>query len=406
MNDQIYDLARCQKQKRVFFGNRIQAAMFIRAGDFVMHVLIDGPPGAAPLVLLHSLGTNAHLWDAQAVELSKSFRVIRPDLRGHGLSSCTPGPYRVDLLAADLAAMLDALEIEQCHLGGISLGGLVAQAFAATWPQRTESLILVATAMAIPPAQTWTERAATVRAQGIQAIEETAIGRWVTDVAGPAAGFLRTMLLRTPAEGYAGAAEAIAAADLTPSTSQLQLPALVVVGDQDRATPVVAAQALHQAIAGSSLVILPGAAHIPMTEQPEALSAAMQNFLSPGVTDYFEAGMAVRRQVLGEAHLARAAAVITDLDRDFQAFITRTAWGSVWTRPGLDRRTRSLLTIAMMASLGHEEELKLHLRASRNTGCGQADITEVLLQVAVYAGIPAANSALRIAKEIFREIDP
>jgi len=110
--------------------------------------------------------------------------------------------------------------------------------------------------------------------------------------------------------------------------------------------------------------------------------------------------------VLGEAHVARAAAAVTDLDRAFQALITRAAWGGVWARPGLDRRTRSLLTIAMMAALGHEEELKLHLRASRNTGATEADIAEALLQVAVYGGVPAANSAFRTAKEIFREIDP
>ena len=114
--------------------------------------------------------------------------------------------------------------------------------------------------------------------------------------------------------------------------------------------------------------------------------------------------MAVRRAVLGEAHVARASTAVTEFDRAFQHFITRTAWGGVWTRPGLDRRTRSLLTIAMMAALGHHEELKLHLRASRNTGASEADIAEVLLQVAVYGGVPAANSAFRIAKETFREL--
>jgi 4-carboxymuconolactone decarboxylase len=113
--------------------------------------------------------------------------------------------------------------------------------------------------------------------------------------------------------------------------------------------------------------------------------------------------MVVRRQVLGEDHVARATEKITDLDRDFQAFITRTAWGGVWTRPGLDRRTRSLLTIAMMACLGHEEELKLHLRASKNTGATPADIAEALMQVAVYGGVPAANAAFRVAKESFGE---
>jgi 3-oxoadipate enol-lactonase / 4-carboxymuconolactone decarboxylase len=214
------------------------------------------------------------------------------------------------------------------------------------------------------------------------------------------------MLLRTPVEGYAASAEAIAAADLSASTGRLNHPTLIIVGAQDQSTPIASAQALNQAIAGSSLVVIENAAHIPLVEKPQEITSAMLNFLSPAITDYYESGLSVRKQVLGEAHVARAMQNITDLDRDFQAFITRTAWGSIWTRPGLDRRTRSLLTIAMMASLGHEEELKLHLRASKNTGATPADIAEVLMQVAVYAGVPAANSAFRTAKEIFREIYP
>lgn len=114
--------------------------------------------------------------------------------------------------------------------------------------------------------------------------------------------------------------------------------------------------------------------------------------------DRFATGMAIRRSVLGDAHVDRAEAGKTAFDEDFQRFIVEGAWGSVWSRPGLDRRTRSLLTIAMLASLGHHEELALHLRACRNTGASLADIKETLLQVAVYAGVPAANAAIRIAK--------
>jgi 3-oxoadipate enol-lactonase/4-carboxymuconolactone decarboxylase len=382
--------------------------MFIDVNGLTIHVLQDGPPGAAPLVLLHSLGTNAHIWDDQAAELSRSFRVIRPDLRGHGLTGCTPGPYSMALLADDLAGLLDALGVGRAHIGGISIGGLVAQAFAAAHPDRAEFLILADTALAIPPAQSWTDRAALVRAEGISAIADAVIARWVTPafLDAPATAGLRAMLLRTPAEGYAAAAEAIAAADFTESTAALNIPALVIVADQDQATPVSSAEALHLALAGSLLVVVEDAAHIPTVEKPAEITAAIVNFLKPEITDFYAAGMDVRKQVLGEAHVARATANITDLDRDFQAFITRTAWGGIWTRPGLDRRTRSLLTIAMMASLGHDEELKLHLRASKNTGATPADIAEVLMQVAVYGGVPAANSAFRTAKEIFKEIYP
>jgi 4-carboxymuconolactone decarboxylase len=111
-----------------------------------------------------------------------------------------------------------------------------------------------------------------------------------------------------------------------------------------------------------------------------------------------EQGMTVRREVLGTDHVASAQARATDLDADFQTFITETAWGSVWARPGLDRRTRSLVTIAILAALGRPEELALHLRASRNTGVGLDELKEMLLHVAAYAGIPAANAAFAIAK--------
>lgn len=117
----------------------------------------------------------------------------------------------------------------------------------------------------------------------------------------------------------------------------------------------------------------------------------------------YEAGMAVRRRVLGDAHVNRATQNTTDFDADFQELIARHAWGDIWTRPGLDLRTRSLITIAILATLGREEELKLHLRATRNTGASQDDVKELLMQVAVYAGVPAANSAVRIAKQVFEE---
>ncbi len=112
----------------------------------------------------------------------------------------------------------------------------------------------------------------------------------------------------------------------------------------------------------------------------------------------YEAGLRVRREMLGDEHVDRSLARATELDADFQRFVTEVAWGSVWSRPGMDRRTRSLITIAILAALGRDDELALHLRASRNAGVEPRDITEALLHVAAYAGIPAANTAFAIAK--------
>ena len=118
----------------------------------------------------------------------------------------------------------------------------------------------------------------------------------------------------------------------------------------------------------------------------------------------FDAGMKIRREVLGDAHVDRAEANKTAFDADFQRFITETAWGSTWTRGTLDRQTRHILTITILAALGKENELAMHIRATRNTGVTPEQIKEAFHQVAVYAGIPAANSAFAIAKKVYQEL--
>ncbi|MGQ0663169.1 MAG: 4-carboxymuconolactone decarboxylase [Pseudomonadota bacterium] len=123
------------------------------------------------------------------------------------------------------------------------------------------------------------------------------------------------------------------------------------------------------------------------------------------IPDLFERGIAVRTEVLGRAHVERARKSATPFNEDFQTFITQFAWGAVWSRAGLDRKTRSMLTIAMLAVLGHHEELKHHIRGARNTGVSQDEVKEILLQTAIYAGVPAANAAFRNAREVYDQMD-
>jgi 3-oxoadipate enol-lactonase/4-carboxymuconolactone decarboxylase len=384
--------------------------MFIQANGITVHVQVSGPERAPVLLLLHSLGTNLHVWDDQEAALAGRFRIVRPDLRGHGLTAVPPGPYTIDAMAHDVLAIMDALGIAAAHVGGLSIGGMVAQSLAAQAPDRVASLILCDTAMVIPPAEMWRDRAAIVRGKGLESLADAVMARWMTPGfcnQPPAAG-LRAMLLRTAPEGYAAAAEAIAAADLSLATNKLCVPTLVLVGERDEATPLASAEALRSAIDGARLEILPGAAHIPTVETPDAVSRAMASFLaslaSAASPDPYEAGLAIRKRVLGDAHVARATAGITELDRDFQRFITSTAWGGVWTRPHFDQRTRSIVTLALLAGLGHHEEFRLHVQATRNTGATLADLGELLMHVAVYAGVPAANSAIRAAKEVLEEM--
>lgn len=383
--------------------------MFIDLSGFVAHVQTDGPAGGAAVLLLHSLGTNLHVWDPQAAALARSgHRVIRPDLRGHGLSEAPAGSYTMDLLARDALGVMDSLGIRQAHVCGISIGGRVAMEMAALAPDRVRSLILCDTALEFPPPETWQQRIDAVARGGMAAVADAVMERWVLDQSLPSSRALRRMLLRTDPAGYAGCAAALRDTRGADVIGRVTCPTTVVVGDKDVSTPPAAAQAVRNAIPGSELVAIADAAHIPTFEREAAVTRALLAHMeravpTPGASAA-EAGSAVRRAVLGEDHVARSDAATTALDAPFRDFILEGVWGRVWTRPGLARRDRSLLCLAMLAALGHEDELRLHVRATRNTGVTEGEIAEVLLQVAAYAGVPAANSAIKVAKATLEEM--
>src|SRR5260221_11161682 len=202
--------------------------MFLKVGSLSFHVRVDGPADAPVLLLLHSLGTNLHVWDWQVDLLATRFRIVRADLRGHGKSDVPAGPYSVEQMAEDIVALLDAMEIETFHLAGLSIGGLIAQQIAHLYRSRVKSLTLCDTALAIPPAAGWQDRATLVRQRGIAAVVDAVISRWVTAsyLQAPATAALRQMLEATAPEGYAAACEAISSADLTPQSRTLRLPTL------------------------------------------------------------------------------------------------------------------------------------------------------------------------------------
>jgi 3-oxoadipate enol-lactonase/4-carboxymuconolactone decarboxylase len=343
--------------------------------------------------------------------------VLRYDMRGHGLTDCPAAMAAgstIAELAGDAEALLAALKIERVYFCGLSIGGMVGQQLAAQAPERVAALMLCDTASRIGPPSAWQDRIAAVRAGGLAAIADAVLARWFTprflaERREDAAGY-GNMLTRTPADGYIGCCAAIRDADLRAADAAIRCPTLVIVGDQDAATPPGLARELAAAIAGARLATIADAGHIPTVEQPDRLNQLLAEFLaevaSPGdESGLYERGMAVRTAVLGAAHVERSTRRATEFDRDFQAFITRHAWGEVWTRPGLTRKTRSMLTIAMLAALGHENELKLHIRATANTGVTPAEVKEILLQTAVYAGVPAANSAFQHARSVYEELD-
>jgi 3-oxoadipate enol-lactonase/4-carboxymuconolactone decarboxylase len=361
----------------------------------------DGPEGAPVLLMSNSLGTTVDMWQAQVPLLSQYFRVLRYEHRGHGGTASLPGPYTIDGLGNDVLELLDLLGIARVAMCGLSLGGMVAMWMAAHHPDRIDSVVLASTVPYLPPPESWSERAASVRASGTSALLETLLGRWFTpgfvDRHPEAVASVSAMLASAESEGYAGCCEAIGSMDLRPVLGRITAPTLVIVGAADPVTPPTAALELHDAIAGSALVVLPAAAHLANVEQPDRFTKLLVEHAAGTPA---ERGGRVRREVLGADHVGRSAAGATAIDAPFIDLITRYAWGEIWTRPGLDRPTRSCLTIAMLVALGRFDELELHLAAARRNGVTLAQITEVLLQAAVYCGVPAANSAFAVARRV------
>ena len=386
-------------------------AQTITVNGSMLHYQLDGPQHLPLLVFSNSLGTDLRIWDALLPLLAAHYRFLRYDKRGHGLSACPPAPYQLDEHINDLIGLLDALDVRQAVLCGLSVGGMIVQGVAARRPELVSQLILCDTAHKIGPAQGWDDRIKTIRTHGLEYIADAVMERWFaaefrtskpTDLA-----LWRNMLARTPVEGYVGTCAAIRDADLTESTAKLTQPTLCLVGDQDGATPPALVESTAALIPGSRFAVIKNAGHLPCIEQPAQLASLMLEFLTQHSlqANRFAQGMLVRRSVLGNAHVDRATANKTEFDEPFQTFITEGAWGSVWSRPGLSKRDRSLLTIVLMAALHHEEELAMHIRATRNTGASKQEVQEALLHLAVYAGLPFSNVAFRIAKEVYNELE-
>ncbi len=370
---------------------------FIDIDGAIFHVREEGPPGAPALLLLHSLGTTMEIFAPQVPALARQYRVIRMDLRGHGLSGATEGDYSMASLAADAIAVLDALGVARAHVAGVSIGGRLSLELAAAYPDRVLSIMPCDTSFISGPPERWITRMDGVRAGGMAAVQDAVMANWVIDPSLPSSRALLRMLLRTDPMGYLGCAAALRDATMP---GPITCPTTVVVGEADPSSPVAKSQEIAAGIPGAALVIIPNASHIPNFEAAEVVTATMLEHLAGLHAPGAEAGMAVRRAVLGNAHVDRSEANLTAIDAPFRDFILEGVWGRVWTRPGLSRHQRSLITLSMLAALGLDEEFKLHIRATANTGVTAAEISEALLHVASYAGVPRANHALKLVKEI------
>lgn len=243
----------------------------------------QGDPDAPPVLLAPSLGTTLALWDHLADSLDDAFRVIRFDTRGHGASPSPEGPCTVPELAADVLALADELEVERFAFVGISLGGAIGEVLALDHPERVSSLVLCCTGPRFGDPETWRERAARVRAEGMAWLDGPTRERWFTaafrDARPGVVDRTVRMLTETVPTGYAGCCDALAEFDVTDRLGEIRVPTRVVAGSEDPVSGPEVADVLVNGIPGADLVVLDGVAHMANLAAPGPFDAAVREHL-------------------------------------------------------------------------------------------------------------------------------
>jgi len=252
----------------------------VETRDGLIHATVEGGDDAPPLLLSNSLGVTLDMWQPQIAALSRNFRVIRYDSRGHGRSSVPPAPYSVECMALDALAVLDALDIDQAHFCGLSMGGMVGQWLGAHAPERVNRLVLANTACHYPDPSGFLTRIRTVQEGGMAAIADAVIASWLTADfrarEGATTAWVKAMLLASPLDGYIACCDMLTRLDQRQLVTQIRKPTLVVIGRHDAAFG--AGEFLAQAIPGAAQIVLE-AAHLSNVEQPQAFTQSLTGFL-------------------------------------------------------------------------------------------------------------------------------
>lgn len=250
--------------------------------DITLHWREDGDPNGAPLVFCNSLGTDLRVWDKILPLLPKGLRIIRYDKRGHGLSDCPPQPYSMGTLVRDAERLLDHLKVRDALWVGLSIGGLIGQGLAAKRPELIRAMVLSNTAAKIGTREMWQQRIDATLAGGVEALADAVMGRWFSKTfrATEELALWRNMLIRTPAQGYAGCSAAIAGSDFYTTTAALRIPVLGIAGTEDGSTPVDLVRETTDLVPGSRFEIIRGAGHIPCVEAPEVYARILTDFVT------------------------------------------------------------------------------------------------------------------------------
>ncbi len=254
-----------------------------RINGHLLHYADDGDPSGLPVVFAHALGTDLRVWNAALPHLPAGLRLIRYDLRGHGLSDAPQGDYYMGDLVGDAAGLIAHLGLDGVVFVGLSIGGVVGQGLAAERPDLVRALVLANTAAKIGTEAAWHERIAAVRAGGVEALADAVLARWFSrgfrsERADEVAAW-RHLLTRTPVDGYVGCCAAMADTDLRDSTATLRLPALAIAGSEDGSTPPDLVRETAESIDGARFALIHGAGHIPCVEAPEAFAGLITGFL-------------------------------------------------------------------------------------------------------------------------------
>ena len=359
------------------------------------------------IVFANSLGSNQSIWDEVIGALPNGYGIVTYDIRGHGLSGAS-ADFTIENLADDAAALIEALGLGDVIFCGVSIGGMIGQVLTSKRPDLVNRAILCNTSHKIGTDERWNDRIALIDKAGVENIAKTIIDNWF------GAAYLaenkerlllhQNMVGRTDDTGYVMACKAIRDADLANFAKTINVPILCIGGDEDKSVLGEHVEGLAALIPNSQVEIWSGLGHLPCLEMPEKLAATIEAFDQQKMPAY-ERGMKVRRSVLGVEHVNRAETNKTHFDNAFQLLITEGAWGTVWHSPGLSGRERSLLTLALLAAQGNFDEIPMHVRATQRTGASERDIAEAFQHVAIYAGVPRANHALKLAKEELAKIE-
>lgn len=259
--------------------------MRIKANGIQINCELSGKEDAPVVVLSHSLGSGMAMWNPQLEALEPYYRVLRYDMRGHGKSDAPEGAYTLDQLAADVIGLLDALGMDAVHFVGLSIGGMIGQCMGLNYADRLKSLVLCDTAPVIPKEARpmFEERKQTAREKGMPALVDGTLQRWFTlsylNTNSPEIDLIRKQFLATPVAGFIGCSEAILGLNYLGRLSEIKLPSLIIVGEDDPATPMAASEAIHARIPTSQLEVLPAAAHLSNIEQAEKFNSCLMRFL-------------------------------------------------------------------------------------------------------------------------------